>query len=178
MKLPIFRVNDKVVYPGHGVAEINDIVEQHIEGCVACFYKLSFFAQGTTILVPVESAEQVGLRHLSDQSLIEHALLIISQPSAKFHHHELSASSWNKRNKQYQMKIRKGGLLELSEIYRDLKLMQHVKELSFGEKALLSKTESLIVEEISLAQEKSGQTTAVKIRSLCKPTKIMSHKTT
>jgi len=164
----MFELNDQVVYPGHGVARISDIVEQIVEGSSIKFYELSFVNQGTTILVPVHHAEQVGLRSLSSQEHIMDALHVIAQPSKKIHHHELSASSWNKRNKQYQLKLRKGGLVELSEIYRDLRFIQTQKELSFGEKALLQKTESLLAEEIALVQRRNEQATVAKIRSLCR----------
>jgi CarD family transcriptional regulator len=166
----MFELNDQVVYPGHGVARISGIVEQAVEGNAIQFYELSFVNQGTTILVPVHHAEQVGLRSLSSQEHIQDALHVIAQPSKKVHHHELSASSWNKRNKQYQLKLRKGGLVELSEIYRDLRFIQTQKELSFGEKVLLQKTESLLAEEISLVQQRNEQATVAKIRSLCRQT--------
>jgi len=166
----MFELNDQVVYPGHGVARISGIVEHIVESNTIKFYELSFVNQGTTILVPVHHAEQVGLRSLSSQEHIQDALHVISQPSKRVHHHELSASSWNKRNKQYQLKLRKGGLVELSEIYRDLRFIQTQKELSFGEKALLQKTESLLAEEISLVQQRNEQTTVAKIRSLCRQT--------
>jgi len=168
----MFLLYDQVVYPGHGVARISNILEQVIEGKVIKFYELSFMNQGTTILVPVHHAEQVGLRGLSSQEHITHAFSVIAQPSRKVHHHELSASSWNKRNKQYQLKLRRGGLVELSEIYRDLKSIQTQKELSFGEKALLQKIEFLITEEISLVQHRNEQTTVAKIRSLCRHSNI------
>ena len=71
-------------------------------------------------------------------------------------------SSWNKRNKQYQYKIKTGDILEISKIYRDLQCMSKEKDLSFGEKNLLNQTEALLVEEISavknLVEEQAIQT--------------------
>ena len=71
----------------------------------------------------------------------------------KIDQHELSASNWNRRNKEYQNKLRTGSLKDISEIYKDLKHIANHKELSFGEKNLLSKTELLLVEEIAAAEE-------------------------
>ena len=52
--------------------------------------------------------------------------------------------------KEYQGKLRTGNLRKICEIYKDLKHIEMQKELSFGEKNLLSQTEALLVEEISL----------------------------
>lgn len=164
----MFKLHEKVVYPGHGVAHISKIVEKSIKEKTVWFYELTFLNQDSVILVPVDNAREAGIRSLSSQENIDTAFRVIAQPVRTVYHHELSASSWNKRNKQYQSKLRKGGLLELSEIYRDLKFMQTQKELSFGEKSLLHKTELLLAEEISLVQERNSQVTVAKMRSLCK----------
>ncbi len=163
----MFSPNERVVYPGHGVARINDIVEKNLNGALVSFYELSILSQGTTILVPMFNAHHVGIRSLSSDDTIESAFKAIKQPVRTPYHHEFSASSWNKRKKRYQMQLRKGGLLELCDLYRDLRFMKTQKELSFGENALLQKTESLLAEEISIVQKRSEQATILKIRSLC-----------
>lgn len=163
-----FRLYEKVVYPGHGVAVISSINEKEVGGDKITFYELTLMGKGTTILVPMNSAHAIGLRSLSSIEGIRQAFLIMEQPVRTSYHHEFSASSWNKRSKQYQAKLRKGGLIELSEVYRDLKFMQTQKELSFGEKELLQRTEELLTEEISLVQDKNEQHTVAKLRSLCK----------
>lgn len=163
-----FRLYEKVVYPGHGVATISSIIEKEIKGDIIAFYELTLVGKGTTILVPVQGAHAIGLRSLTNIEGIHQAFLIMEQPVRTSYHHEFSASSWNKRSKQYQTKLRKGGLIELSEVYRDLKFMQTQKELSFGEKELLQRTEELLAEEISLVQNKNEQYTVAKLRSLCK----------
>jgi len=162
-----FSLNDKVVYPGHGVAYISKVIEQTVGGSKASFYELSFLNKDATVFVPVTNAGAVGLRSLSSSENIENALQVIAQPARKLHHYEFSASSWNKRNKQYQIKLRRGSLLELSEIYRDLRFIETQKELSFGEKKLLSKAEALLVEEIALVSERNEENTVERLRSLC-----------
>lgn len=164
----MFHPNERVVYAGHGVALVNGIVEKTMNGSVVTFYELSILSQGTIILVPMMNAAHAGIRSLSTDEVIENAFQVIKQPARTTYHHEFSASSWNKRKKQYQTKLRKGGLLELCELYRDLRFMRTQKELSFGENALLQKTEALLAEEIATVQKKNAQATILKIRSLCK----------
>jgi len=160
--IAMFSVNDPVVYPGHGVAKINRIVEKTVGREVVHFFELKFLHKEMTVLVPTTNLSSVGIRPLSSTSHITHVFKLLAQPSKEVSPYELTASNWNKRNKEYQMKIRKGDLLELSEIYRDLKTIARQKELSFGEKSLLQQTEMLLAEEISIV-EKVGEDTILSL---------------
>lgn len=162
-----FSVNEKVVYPGHGVAYVRQIIHKDVGSSECYFYELCFLHKEATVLVPLESADAVGLRNLSSVDHVEDAFTVLTKPARKLSVHEFTASSWNKRNKLYQLKMRKGRLLDLSEIYRDLKYMETVKELSFGERRLLSKAEALLVEEISEVVRRNENQTIEHIRSLC-----------
>lgn len=153
MAVKIFTLNDRVVYPGHGVARINRIVEKVVSKEIVHFFELKFLNKDMTILVPTTNLDSVGIRALSSASLISNMFKVLSRPVKDSLEYELMVSNWNKRNKEYQNKIRKGDLIELSEIYRDLKHIARQKELSFGEKSLLQKTETLLVEEISVVEQ-------------------------
>lgn len=165
MAVKVFAVNDKVVYPGHGVAKINRIVEKIFGKETIHFYELKFLSKDMTVLVPVTNLSSVGIRPLSSATYIKNLLNELAQPVRDIASHELTASNWNKRNKEYQNKIRKGDLFELSEIYRDLKSIARQKELSFGEKSLLQQTEMLLVEEISIVEQLAQEHTLSLLRS-------------
>ncbi len=162
----MFRLNEKVVYPGHGVAYIHRIIEKNVGGTTAAFYELKFLHKDMTVLVPTGNAEAVGIRQLSSAEVINNALKIISEPAKKIHAYEFTASNWNKRNKEYQSKLRTGNLRDLSEIYRDLCYIATQKELSFGEKSLLQQTESLLVEEIAIVQQLGEEKATEQLRLL------------
>lgn len=160
----MFSQGEKVVYPGHGVAVIHRVLERKIGGRSTKFYELTFLNKDMMILVPVENVESVGIRDVSSQKDIGTLFKMFSVP-LKPHNHEI-ALNWNKRNKEYQGKIRTGRLQEICEIYRDLKNIELQKELSFGEKNLLQQTESLLVEEIALACDMKEDAATVQLRSL------------
>lgn len=162
----MFSLNDKVVYPGHGVAKINRIIEKIIAGTVSKFFELKFLNKEMTILVPVCNVDSIGLRSLASQESINDIYKLLAQPTRRLAVHELTASSWNKRNKEYQLKLRTGDLRDLSEIYRDLKYISLQKELSFGEKSLLQQTEALIVEEISIVKKLGEDMAMQDLRSI------------
>ncbi len=145
----MFTLNEKVVYPGHGVASIVRIIEKRVAGKSAEFFELKFVNKDMTILVPVTNALSVGIRPLSSSKHINDIFKILSGPVEPVCH-ETIITNWNKRNKEYQERLRTGDLREICAIYKDLKYIETQKELSFGEKNLLSQTEALLVEEISL----------------------------
>lgn len=169
----MFKLNDKVVYPGHGVAKINRTVEKKVGGLATSFYELEFINKDMTILVPINSLSSVGIRRLSSNENIDAIFKLLSEPMGKINY-ELTASNWNKRQKEYQCKIRTGNIGEICKIYRDLKHIATQKELSFGEKNLLNQTELLLVEEISLVTQIGHDKAIEHLRSLCKKTSSVS----
>lgn len=164
----MFAINDNVVYPGHGVAQITAIIEKNIAGVATSYYELKFLTKDITILVPMNNVAMVGIRPLSSTDHISDIFKHLALPAKKISHYEFTASTWNKRNKEYKLKLGKGGLKELSEIYRDLRFIETQKELSFGEKNLLTQTESLLVEEIALVKKCEQESIVEQLRNVCK----------
>ncbi|MBY0110193.1 MAG: hypothetical protein K2X90_03725 [Candidatus Babeliaceae bacterium] len=163
----MFLLHQKVVYPGYGVAYVKRIIEKQIGADSAAFYELTFLNKDMTILVPVSNIESIGLRSLSSANDIHAIFNNLSKPERKLSPFEFSASSWNKRHKEYQLKLRRGTLEDLSAIYKDLRTIEAQKKLSFGEKTILQKTEGLLVEEITVVQNAEAEKTVQKLRTLC-----------
>lgn len=170
----MFSLNEKIVYPGHGVAKVNRIIEKMIVGQKATFYELTFLSKDVTVLVPTENSESVGIRPLSSTEHIKEILLLLAQEPRKLSYYEFTASNWNKRNKEYQHKLRTGSLKDLTEIYRDLRHISMHKELSFGEKNLLAQTEALLVEEIALVEQRLQERIIEQLRLLSAPVSMRS----
>src|SRR5215471_2773396 len=74
-----FRVGDKAVYPTQGVAEIVGIEEKEISGNTVRFYSLRLIDSGLRILVPVDKAENVGLRAVVDEGQIREVFEILAE---------------------------------------------------------------------------------------------------
>ncbi len=165
----MFSLNDKVVYPGHGVASICRVFERNVGNQAMVFYELKFSNKDMTIMIPRDKVEEVGVRPLSSSSSISTMLETLGQPARHIKSAESGASNWNKRNKDYQSKLRTGSLKDISDIYRDLKHISRYKELSFGEKSLLIKTEALLVEEISAAERLDEDKAMERLRSYLVP---------
>jgi CarD family transcriptional regulator len=160
----MFSVNEKIVYPGHGVAVVSQAMEKNIAGHKVSFFELAFLNKDMTILVPVNGLGSTGIRRLSSSEKIDAVLQMLAQPTSK-DFQELVASNWNKRNKEYQNKLRSGSLYEIGYVYRDLKYIATKKELSFGEKNLLQQTETLLAQEISLVKNVHEDKAVEELRS-------------
>ena len=161
----MFTVNDKVVYPGYGVARVVKVLDRVVGGQTLSFLELCFLNKEMTILVPLAKVVDAGIRPLSTKSKIGDALQMLSD-SQECDVREVRASNWNKRSKDYQTRLRSGNLFEISRIYRDLKFISLRKELSFGEKSLLQQTEVLLAEEISVVNELQEEKAIETLRSL------------
>ncbi len=171
----MFNLHENVVYPGHGVARISRIFEKNVGGEPITFYELSFLKRDVTVLVPTNNAAIVGLRVLSNEKNIQDVFKALKEPARRIDYHEFAASSWNKRNKGYQLKLRTGSLRELSEIYRDLRFIGTQKILSFGEKNLLVQTEALLVEEIAIVCNLGQEQAIERLRGSCTSCQAQPH---
>src|SRR6266542_3933118 len=74
-----FQVGDKAVYPAQGVAEVVGIDAKEISGKIQKFYVLKVLDSDMRILVPVEKAEQVGLREVVQEDQIREVYDILKE---------------------------------------------------------------------------------------------------
>ncbi len=167
---PMFSLNEKVVYPGHGVAKISRIVEKRVGSNIISFFELKFLDSDMTILVPVTNLSSVGVRKVSSDEIIQELFHKLAEPPQTQKNSSESTycgSNWGKRLKKYQGKISSGDPLKICDIYRDLKFLATRKELSFGEKGLLHKIEHLLAQEISIATRVDEAKALSQLRSRC-----------
>ena len=142
-----FSVGDKVVYPGHGVAEITGLEAREISGAKLEFYVLSVLENNMKVMVPKHNAKSVGLRKLVDEAEVEQVYSVLAHRGGK-----ISTATWNRRYREYMEKIKTGSLIEIASVLRDLCILRSDKELSFGERKMLDTARSLLVQELALAK--------------------------
>ncbi|MCB0318167.1 MAG: CarD family transcriptional regulator [Bdellovibrionales bacterium] len=150
MKNKLFKVGDKVVYPGHGVGEVCDVKSKSIAGTEQKFYELNIIETGMKIMVPVIQADSVGLRKVVDKKAVAKVYSILKNKTVK-----IDTQTWNRRFREYSQKIKTGSVFEIAEVLRDLSVLSADKELSFGEKKMRDTAESLLVSEIAIAKSRT-----------------------
>ncbi len=145
-----FKVGDNAVYPSHGVGVIKKIEEKKISGQKKTFYVLQVIDNGMTIMVPTDNTAGVGLRAVITKQEVDSVFTILRDKSVK-----IDRTTWNRRYREYMEKIKTGSVIEIAEVLRNLFLLKHSKDLSFGEKKMFDTAKNLLVKEISIANSKS-----------------------
>ena len=156
-----FRAGDKVVYPGHGVGEINAIVSKSIVGTEQKVFEITILSSGMRIMVPVAQAESVGLRKVVDKKAVDKVYEILRDRNFK-----IDTQTWNRRFREYSQKIETGSVFEIAEVLRDLSVLSADKELSFGEKKMLDKAKNLLVSEIAIAKARPQERVMGELREI------------
>lgn len=154
----MFNIGDYAVCPGHGVGQIVDIEERELGNAKKNFFIIKILANGMTVMVPTDS--ETGIRGLVDQSEIEEVYSLLNNHDVK-----VDNSTWNRRYREYSLKIKTGSVKEIAEVLRQLFLLKNKKSLSFGEKKMLDQCRELLVQEISLTNGNDKNSTADKINS-------------
>ena len=144
---PTFRVGDLAVYPAHGVAQIVGIETREISGNKQTFYILKILENGMKIMIPTRNAGAVGLRELIRADEVDEVFAILKSREVA-----VEGQTWNRRYREYMEKIKTGSVFEVAEVLRDLSLLKHDKDLSFGERKMLDTAKSLLIKELAVAK--------------------------
>lgn len=149
-KTIMFKVGKKAVYPAHGVVQVKAIESKEIYGTKKDYYILEVIDSDVTVMVPIDNAESVGLRHVISKSQITRIYKILKNTSKV--EQPNGHQSWNKRYREYSDKLKSGDIFEVAHVLKDINLLQNSKDLSFGEKRIMDSALSLLVKEISIAK--------------------------
>ena len=142
----MYNVGDKIVYPMHGAGIIEEISEKEILGNKSSYYILRIPTGNITLMVPISSAEQIGVRSVVCPEVIDKLLIHVRNCEISMN------TNWNKRYRENMEVIKKGELFEIVVIYKYLVLREREKGLSSGEKKMLMSAKQIIVSEIILSK--------------------------
>ena len=138
-----FDVGDKVIYPNQGLGVIERIETRTIMGTTCGFYSLRMASSDTTVLVPVDNVEDVGLRRAIGDHEVKRLFTLLG--NGKIDNHQ----NWKGRFKDNSNKMRTGSLYDVVDVLKSLNHLSQSKNLSFREKRMLDRAKFLVVTEIS-----------------------------
>jgi CarD family transcriptional regulator len=145
-----FQVGDKVIYPNHGLGVVQGIETKTILGTTCGFYHLRMVANDTTVLVPLDNVDGVGLRRAVSDDEIERLFNLLGD--GKIDNHQ----NWKGRFKDNSDRMRTGSIYDVVEVLKSLTFLARSKNLSFREKRMLDRAKFLVISEISeVSREKS-----------------------
>lgn len=158
-----FKINQKVVYPSQGVGIVKDVFEKTFKDNKVLYYKIYIEASDMVVMVPVENAENLGIRQIVSAKEAQEALKLLSDDF------EPITSDWKLR---YQMNLdllKKGTVKDIATIVRCLYNRSKVKELPILERKLYDSAKKLLEDEIAFALGKSCKEIEAEIHTKLEP---------
>ena len=153
----MFNIGDKVSYPMHGAGVITDIDKKELLGEIKDYYKIKIPVNDVVVFVPVDKAEELGLRPIIDRDELDGILETLKADSKKCN------GNWSKRHRNNFEKLKSGDILEVSEVVRDLTLLSKERNLSGGDRRMLTNSMNLLLSEIIMAYDVDEETAIKRI---------------
>lgn len=148
----MFQVGDMVCYPMHGVGTVEAIQEQSILGETNQYYLLRFLMGRMTALVPVKSAQNVGLRPLMDDSACEQVVAYLQNEE-----YASESDNWNQRYRDNLDKLKQGDALTVAQVVKCLMRRDKNKGLSAGERKMFLTARQVLVAELAASSGKGEE---------------------
>ena len=152
-----FKVGDRVVYPHHGAAVIKKKQSMDVGGEKKDYFVLQMAHGDLTLSVPVDKADEVGMRPPISVEDVEDVLRLLGKRDVR------EPSNWSRRFKNHQEKLKSGDVYQVAEVVRNLALREVTKGLSAGEKAMLVRARGILVSELSFALNVSEEEALTKL---------------
>ena len=151
-----YKIKDFVVYPKHGVGQINEFKKINIGGIDVETYVIKFEKDKANGMVPVN--KQSNLRPLATINQVNKCISILkSKPKIK-------RSMWSRRAQEYEAKISSGKIYELAEVVRDLNKGDDLMvDQSYSERQLFEKAYDRILSEFKIILNISLEDTQKKL---------------
>jgi len=145
-----YKPKDYIVYPKHGVGQIQSINTKTIGEIEVQCYDIKFDKDKAIGLLPIN--KQHHLRPLSTVNQLNKCVSILkSKPKIK-------RSMWSRRAQEYEQKITSGKIYDLAEVVRDLNKGDDLMvDQSYSERQLFEKAYERILSEFKIVMDLSHE---------------------
>ena len=158
-----YEVGEKIIYPHHGAAVIEDIQQRTVKGEEVDYLVLKIHQSDLTVMVPAKNAELVGVRDVVGEEGLLKVFSVLREIDVE------EAGNWSRRYKANQERLASGDVNKVAEVVRDLWRRDQDRGLSAGEKRMLAKARQILVGELALAEsvdEKKVETFNIEIEAI------------
>lgn len=155
-----FKAGDNVVYPAHGVGQIEGVETQTIAGMEIKLYVVNFTLDRMRLKIPVNKAETSGLRKLSSSERLDDALETLKGRS------RVRRTMWSRRAQEYETKINSGDPVSIAEVLRDLKRSNDKNEQSYSERQIYQSALERLAREVAAVDKISEDRATEKLEDL------------
>ncbi len=155
-----FAPGDMVVYPGHGVGTVTEVVTQQVADQAIELFVINFAHDRMTLRVPLKKAKTSGLRGISTLRVMHTALAKLKEPALQ------KKGMWNRRALEYTTKINSGDPIALAEVVRDLRRTSGERERSHSERLLYEQALGRLTHELAAVESTEIDTATAKLEIL------------
>jgi len=157
-----FKKGDYVVYPAHGVGEIEAVETQTIGGMEIKLYAIAFEKDRMRLKVPVFKAHASGLRRLSNANRMDDALKTLQGRA------QIRRAMWSRRAQEYETKINSGDPVSIAEVLRDLKRSNDESEQSYSERQIYQSALERLAREVAAVEKITEVEAAERLENMIK----------
>jgi CarD family transcriptional regulator len=146
-----YKKGQEIVYPLQGVGQIKTIEERVFRNTKLLYYIIYLEVSDMTIMVPVDKADELGIRPIVDKRQANKALKLISEE------YEPVPTDWKARYQNNLDLLKKGSVLDIATVVRALYHRSRIKELPILERKLYDSALKLLVDEISFSLQRDKE---------------------
>jgi CarD family transcriptional regulator len=140
-----FKRGDTVIYPQHGACIVDGVKKEVVFGESRDYLILRTVINEMTLKVPVDKAEEVGVRPPVGAEELEDLVSVLSKPDPRV------PSNWSRRFKNHQEKLKSGDVYQVAEVVRNLAARNRDAALSAAERTMYERARINLVSEIAPA---------------------------
>ena len=155
-----YAAGDFVVYPTHGVGKVLGVEAQEISGLTLDLIIIRFDKDRMTLRVPVDKAENSGLRKLSTRKVMDSALATLKGRS------RVKRTMWSRRAQEYEAKINSGDPVSIAEVVRDLHRGADQPDQSYSERQMYQAALDRLAREVAALERIDEAAAAEKLEQL------------
>ncbi|MGB6370991.1 MAG: CarD family transcriptional regulator [Atribacterota bacterium] len=142
----MFKIGDKVSHPSFGVGDVKNIEEKKVLGQEEKYYILKLMVNEMTLMVPVNKAEEIGLRYIIDPKTVPEVLNVLRHKMDD----EMDGNYKQRIRSQTEM-VDSGDILKVAQVVKNYTHRDNVEKLSSTERGLYDRARKILVGEISVA---------------------------
>ena len=125
-----FQIGELVVYPKHGVGEIQSVSTIEVSNIKTKCYIIRMEQSKLLIRIPVDKKNEIGLRKIASKKRISEVFNILGQKP------KIRRIMWSRRAQEYDAKIHSGDPIKIGEVIRDLFRKNNQPDQSYSERQM------------------------------------------
>lgn len=143
----MYKVGDRIVYPMHGIGIIEGIKKRVVLGKRDEYYIINILNNSMKVMIPVNNADCIGIRGIISKREIKKVLNLLRKEQNNIE------EDWKIRYQNNIDKFKRGSIIELAEVVRDLYRRGKEKDLSIMERKLYENAYQFVIYEIALSKD-------------------------